>query len=73
MLELLSVTEQHRLHHRYRNSGLFRQWSGILCQLEREVGEMDAVNLWLLAEKCLQRLREIQKYRDEEIPYRYDH
>ena len=72
MLELLSVTEQRKLHHRYRNSGLFRQWSGILCQLEREVGEMDAVNLWLLAEKCLQRLREIQKYRDEEIPYIYN-
>ena len=72
MLELLSVTEQHRLHHRYRNSDLFRQWSGILCRLEREVGEMDAITLWLLAEKCLQRLRDIQQYRDEDIPYIYN-
>lgn len=72
MLELLSVTEQRRLHHRYRNSDLFRQWSGILCRLEREVGEMDAITLWLLAEKYLQRLRDIQQYRDEDIPYIYN-
>lgn len=72
MLELLSVTEQCRLHHRYRNSDLFRQWSGILCQLEREAGEMDAINLWHLAEKCLQRLRDLTQYRDEDIPYIYN-
>ena len=72
MLKLLSVAERRKLHHRYRNSDLFRQWSGILCQLEREVGEMDAVTLWLLSEKCLQRLREIKQYRDEDIPYIYN-
>ena len=72
MVTLLSETEQRTLHHRYRNSDLFRQWSGILCQLERDAGEMDAVSLWYLAEKCLNRLRDIQQYRDEDIPYIYN-
>ena len=69
MLKLLSDTEQKQFHHRYRNNDLFRQWSGILCQLEREAGEMDAVSLWFHAESYLQRLRNLQQYRDEEIPY----
>lgn len=72
MVTLLSETEQRTLHHRYRNSDLFRHWSGILCQLERDAGEMDAVSLWYLAEKCLNRLRDIQQYRDEDIPYIYN-
>lgn len=72
MVALLSDIERRSLHHRYRNSGLFRQWSAILCQLERDAGEMDAVSLWYLAEKCLNRLRDIQQYRDEEIPYIYN-
>lgn len=72
MVALLSDIERRSLHHRYRNSELFRQWSAILCQLERDAGEMDAVSLWYLAEKCLNRLRDIQQYRDEEIPYIYN-
>ncbi len=72
MIKLLSETEQKRIHHRYRNNDLFRQWSGILCQLEREAGEMDAVSLWYHAERYLQRLRNLQQYRDEEIPYIYN-
>ena len=72
MISLLSDIERQSLHHRYRNSDLFRQWSAILCQLERDAGEMDAVSLWYLAEKCLNRLRDIQRYRDEEIPYIYN-
>ena len=72
MVTLLSETEQRTLHHRYRNSDLFRQWSGILCQLERDAGEMDAVSLWYLVEQCLNRLRDIQQYRDEDIPYIYN-
>ena len=72
MVALLSDTERRSFHHRYRNSDLFRQWSAILCQLEREADEMDAVSLWYLAEKCLSRLRDIQQYRDEEIPYIYN-
>lgn len=72
MLKLLSETGQKQFHHRYRNSDLFRQWSGILCQLEREAGEMDTVSLWFLAESCLQRLRNLQQYRDEDIPYIYN-
>ena len=72
MLKLLSEKEQKNIHHRYRNSDLFRQWSGILCQLEREAGEMDAVSLWFYAESYLQRLRNLQQYRDEDIPYIYN-
>ncbi len=72
MLKILSEKEQKQFHHRYRNNDLFRQWSGILCQLEREAGEMDAVSLWFLAESCLQRLRNLQQYRDEDIPYIYN-
>ena len=72
MLKLLSETEIKQFRHRFRNSDLFRQWSGILCQLEREAGEMDAVSLWFHAESYLQRLRNLQQYRDEEIPYIYN-
>ena len=72
MIKLLSEIEQKQIHHRYRNNDLFRQWSGILCQLEREAGEMDAVSLWFHAERCLQQLRNLQQYRDEEIPYIYN-
>lgn len=72
MIKLLSEIERKQIHHRYRNNDLFRQWSGILCQLEREAGEMDAVSLWFYAEKCLQQLRNLQQYRDEEIPYIYN-
>ena len=72
MLKLLSETAQKQFHHRYRNNDLFRQWSGILCQLEREAGEMDAVSLWYHAETYLQRLRNLQQFRDEDIPYIYN-
>lgn len=72
MFKLLSETDKKQFHHYYRNSDLFRQWSGILCQLEREIGEMDAVSLWFLAERNLQRLRNLQQYRDEDIPYIYN-
>ena len=63
MLKILSEKEQKQFHHRYRNNDLFRQWSGILCQLEREAGEMDAVSLWFLAEICLQLLRNLPSTR----------
>ena len=69
MIKILSEEDQRKFHHRYRNSDLFRQWSGILCKLEREFKELDAITLWFLSEKCLERLREIKNYRDEEIPY----
>jgi len=69
MIKILSEEDQIKLHHRYRNSDLFRQWSGILCELEMENKEIDAITLWYYADKCLARLREIKKYRDEEIPY----
>lgn len=72
MIKILSEEEKKRYHHRYRNDDVFRQWSAILCQLEREAKEMDSITLWFLAQKCLGRLREIKQYRDEEIPYIYN-
>jgi hypothetical protein len=69
MIKILSEEDQRKIHHRYRNSDLFRQWSGILCELERKSQEIDPVTLWFISEKCLERLREITNYRDEEIPY----
>ena len=69
MIKILSEEDQRKIHHRYRNSDLFRQWSGILCELERKSQEIDPVTLWFISEKCLERLREINNYRDEEIPY----
>ena len=69
MIKILSKEDHIKFHHRYRNSDLFRQWSGILCELERVAQEIDAITLWFYADKCLARLREIKIYRDEEIPY----
>lgn len=69
MIKILSDADQRTFHHRYRNSDLFRQWSGILCKLEREAKEIDAITLWYYADKCLERLREIKQYRDDEIPF----
>lgn len=69
MIKILSETDQRTFHHRYRNSDLFRQWSGILCELEMKANEIDAITLWYYAEKCLERLREIKQYRDDEIPF----
>ena len=72
MVKILSEEERRKFHHRYRNDDVFRQWSGILCQLERESKEIDSISIWFLAQKCLDRLRDIKRYRDEEIPYIYN-
>ena len=52
MIKILSEEDQIKFHHRYRNSDLFRQWSGILCKLEREAKEIDAITLWYYADKA---------------------
>ncbi len=72
MVKLLSESEKQSLHSIYRNKDLYRQWAGILCQLERAQKEMDAVTLWLCAEKCLKRLQTVNEFRDEEIPFIYN-
>ena len=69
MIKQLSREEQDRLHHRYRESDLFRQWSPLLCRLEWELQELDGISLWWEADKALQQLRQTQKNRDEMIPH----
>lgn len=54
---------------RYRNNDLFRHWSPILCQLERQYGGRDAISLWACSEQCLNRLRQVSQYRETEIDY----
>jgi len=69
MIRQLNRDEQDRLHHRYRESDLFRHWSPLLCRMEWEMQEVDMVTLWCEAEKILQQLRQTQDNRDEMIPY----
>ena len=66
-MKLLTPDEQRTLHHRYKQSDLYRQWSPILAMLQRENGEMDAATIWFLAEKQVVRLREEPNYREQEI------
>ncbi len=69
MIHQLSRDEQDRLHHRYRNSDLFRHWSPLLHQLEFEQNEVDVLTLWYQMELVLDKLRRTDENRDEMIPY----
>jgi len=67
MVKIFTTEEQHSLHHRYKQSDLYRQWAPILALLQRKNGEMDAATIWFLAEKQVVRLREEPSYREQEI------
>ena len=69
MIRLLTRAEQDELHHRYRNSDLFRHWSPLLNRLEWEMQELDAMTLYREAEIVLQKLRLEADHRDEMISY----
>lgn len=69
MIRLLTRTEQDELHHRYRNSDLFRHWSPLLNRMEWERQELDAMTLYREAEVVLQKLRLESSHRDEMISY----
>jgi len=69
MIEELPREEQDRLHHRYRNSDLFRHWSPLLCQLEWELEELDMTSVWWHTERQIETLRQTQHDRDEMIAY----
>ena len=66
-MKLLTLTEQHTLHHRYKLDDLYRQWSPILSMLQRKYNEADAQTLWYQAVRQIIRLRGEQSYRDQEI------
>ena len=67
MVKQLTTEEQRSLHHRYKQSDLYRQWSPILAMLQRDYGEMDGTTLWYLAERQIVRLRSEMSFREQEI------
>lgn len=69
LFQTLNEEELTSFRDRYRNNDLFRHWSPILCQLERECGGRDAISLWGCSEQCLNRLRQVSQYRETEIDY----
>ncbi|MBQ6190662.1 MAG: hypothetical protein IJK45_10915 [Bacteroidaceae bacterium] len=71
-LNPLNDEERKAFYHRYCKNDLFRQWSPILAQMEREYGGMDAATLWYHAEQMLNILRETKDYRDALIPELYN-
>ena len=66
-MKLLTPDEQRTLHHRYKQSDLYRQWSPILATLQRQYNEADAQTLWHVAEQQIVRLRSEQAFREQEI------
>lgn len=66
-MKLLKPDEQHTLHHRYKQSDLYRQWSPILAMLQRQYNEADAQTLWHVAEQQIVRLRSEQAFIEQEI------
>lgn len=66
-MKRLTPDEHRSLHHRYKQSDLYRQWSPILSMLQRDYGEMDATEIWFLAEKQVVRLRDEPLFREQEI------
>ena len=67
MVKRLAIEEQRSLHHRYKQSDLYRQWLPILAILQRDHGEMDGIMLWYLAERQIVRLRSEMSFREQEI------
>lgn len=71
-MKILTPEEQRTLHHRYKNNDLYRQWSPILAQLQRNYNEKDAQTLWFAAEQVIAKLRKEDMYREQEISLLYN-
>lgn len=69
LFQILNKDELAAFRDRYRNNDLFRHWSPILSQIERQYGGRDAISLWACSEQCLNQLRQIRTYRETEIDY----
>lgn len=67
MVKLINTEGQRSLHHRYKQSDLYRQWLPILAMLQRDYDEMDGITLWYLAERQIVRLRSEMTFREQEI------
>lgn len=72
MVRFLTIEEQRSLHHRYKQSDLYRQWLPILAMLHRDYGELNGITLWYIAERQIVRLRSEKDFREQEISLIYN-
>lgn len=66
-MKAFTPDEQRMLHHRFKQSDLYRQWSPILAMLQRDYKEADPQTLWYEAECQIVRLKGEQTFREQEI------
>ena len=59
------------LRARYRGDDLFRTWARPLCQLEDQLGELNAVEVWSETEMLRQRLADVNEHPDAEAEFMY--
>lgn len=59
------------LRARYRGDDLFRTWARPLCQLENQLGELNAVEVWSETEMLRQRLADVNEHPDTEAEFFY--
>ena len=59
------------LRARYRGDDLFRTWARPLCQLENQLGELNAVEVWSETEMLRQRLADVNEHPDAEAEFFY--
>ena len=55
------------LRARYRGDDLFRTWARPLCQLENQLGELNAVEVWSETEMLRQRLADIIENKEQDV------
>ena len=72
MVRFLTIEEQRSLHHRYKQSDLYRQWLPILAMLHRDYGELNGITLWYIVERQIVRLRSEKDFREQEISLFYN-
>lgn len=59
------------LRARYRGDDLFRTWARPLCQLENQLGELNAVEVWSETEMLRLRLADVKEHQDAEAEFMY--
>lgn len=69
--ERFSDEKLENLRKRYRGDDLFRAWTGLLCNLERQLHGLNAVEVWSETEMIRQKLSEINEHRDNDVEYLY--
>ncbi len=59
------------LRARYIGDDLFRTWARPLCQLENQLGELNAVEVWSETEMLRQRLADVKEHPDTEAEFMF--